>query len=47
VEFGCFTLSDNHYENHTRSSNQLIFDVTDQVRYADKIGMHSAWIGEQ
>jgi len=46
MDFGYFTLSDNHYENNTRSSNQFIADITDEALYADKIGMHSAWIGE-
>jgi len=46
MEFGYFTLSDNHYENNTRSSNQFVADITDQALYADKLGMHSAWIGE-
>jgi alkanesulfonate monooxygenase SsuD/methylene tetrahydromethanopterin reductase-like flavin-dependent oxidoreductase (luciferase family) len=39
-------LSDNHYENNSRTSNQFIADITDEALYADKIGMHSAWIGE-
>src|SRR5262249_53169578 len=42
MEFGYFTLS----ENNTRTSNQLVSDITDQALHADKIGMHSAWIGE-
>ena len=42
MAFGYFTLS----ENNTRTSNQLVSDITDQALYADKIGMHSAWIGE-
>jgi alkanesulfonate monooxygenase SsuD/methylene tetrahydromethanopterin reductase-like flavin-dependent oxidoreductase (luciferase family) len=46
MEFGYFTLSDNHYENNTRTSNQFIADITDEALYADEIGMHSAWIGE-
>ena len=46
MEFGYFTLSDNHYENNSRTSNQLIADISDEALYADKIGMHSAWIGE-
>jgi len=46
MEFGYFTLSDNHYENNSRTSNQFIADITDEALYADKIGMHSAWIGE-
>ena len=46
MEFGYFTLSDNHYENNKRTSNQLIADIADESLYADEIGMHSAWIGE-
>jgi len=46
MEFGYFTLSDNHYENNTRTPNELIADITDEALYADEIGMHSAWIGE-
>jgi hypothetical protein len=46
MEFGYFTLSDNHYENNARTSNQFIADITDEALYADKLGMHSAWIGE-
>jgi len=46
MEFGYFTLSDNHYKNNTRTSNQFIADITDEALYADVIGMHSAWIGE-
>jgi alkanesulfonate monooxygenase SsuD/methylene tetrahydromethanopterin reductase-like flavin-dependent oxidoreductase (luciferase family) len=46
VEFGYFTLSDNHYENNPRSANQLVADITDEALYAEELGMHSAWIGE-
>jgi alkanesulfonate monooxygenase SsuD/methylene tetrahydromethanopterin reductase-like flavin-dependent oxidoreductase (luciferase family) len=46
MEFGYFTLSDNHYENNPRSANQLVEDITAEALYADQIGMHSAWIGE-
>ena len=46
MEFGYFTLSDNHYENNTRSANQFVADITDEALYADGLGMHSAWIGE-
>jgi alkanesulfonate monooxygenase SsuD/methylene tetrahydromethanopterin reductase-like flavin-dependent oxidoreductase (luciferase family) len=46
VEFGYFTLSDNHYANNTRSANQFVADITDEALYADQLGMHSAWIGE-
>lgn len=46
MEFGYFTLSDNHYENNARSANQFVADITAEAIYADQIGMHSAWIGE-
>jgi alkanesulfonate monooxygenase SsuD/methylene tetrahydromethanopterin reductase-like flavin-dependent oxidoreductase (luciferase family) len=46
VEFGYFTLSDNHYQNNTRSANQFVADIADEALYADQLGMHSAWIGE-
>src|SRR5438552_9986733 len=46
MEFGYFTLSDNHYENNPRDANQFVADITDEAIYADTLGMHSAWIGE-
>ncbi len=46
MDFGYFTLSDNHYDNNSRSSNQFVADITAEALYADKLGMHSAWIGE-
>ena len=46
MRFGCFTLSDNHYANNTRSANQFVADITAEARYAETLGMHSAWIGE-
>jgi len=46
MKFGYFTLSDNHYENNTRSPNQFVADITEEALYADQLGMHSAWIGE-
>jgi len=46
MEFGYFTLSDNNYQNNERSSNQFVADITTEALYADKLGMHSAWIGE-
>ena len=46
MDFGYFTLSDNHYENNNRSSNQFVADITAEALLADKLGMHSAWIGE-
>jgi alkanesulfonate monooxygenase SsuD/methylene tetrahydromethanopterin reductase-like flavin-dependent oxidoreductase (luciferase family) len=46
MEFGYFTLSDNHYDNNPRDANQFVADITAEALYADRIGMHSAWIGE-
>jgi alkanesulfonate monooxygenase SsuD/methylene tetrahydromethanopterin reductase-like flavin-dependent oxidoreductase (luciferase family) len=46
MDFGYFTLSDNHYESNPRSANQFVADITAEALYADQIGMHSAWIGE-
>jgi len=46
MDFGYFTLSDNHYENNPRSANQFVADITAEALYADQIGMLSAWIGE-
>ena len=46
MQFGYFTLSDNHYVDNTRGANRLIADILDQAVYAEQVGMHSAWIGE-
>src|SRR6516165_9050570 len=46
MEFGYFTLSDNHYENNPRTANQFVAAITAEALYADELGMHSAWIGE-
>ena len=46
MDFGYFTLSDNHYENNTRAANQFISDIPAEALYAEQVGMHSAWIGE-
>jgi alkanesulfonate monooxygenase SsuD/methylene tetrahydromethanopterin reductase-like flavin-dependent oxidoreductase (luciferase family) len=46
MEFGYFTLSDNHYDNNTRGANEFVADITNEALYADQLGMHSAWIGE-
>src|SRR5437870_13556533 len=46
MEFGYFTLSDNHYENNPRDANQFVADITAEALYAEELGMHSAWIGE-
>src|SRR5260370_24540931 len=46
MDLGYSTLSDNHDENNSRSSNQFVADITAEALYAEKVGMHSAWIGE-
>jgi alkanesulfonate monooxygenase SsuD/methylene tetrahydromethanopterin reductase-like flavin-dependent oxidoreductase (luciferase family) len=46
MEFGYFTLSDNHYDTNTRTANQLVDEICDQALHAEELGMHSAWIGE-
>ncbi len=46
MDFGYFTLSDNHYLNNRRSANEFVQDILAEAVYADDLGMHSAWIGE-
>src|SRR5579884_3591777 len=46
MQFGYFTLSDNHYEQNARSANAFVADILDEAVYAEKVGLHSAWIGE-
>ena len=46
MDFGYFTLSDNHYQDNPRGANQFVSDITAEALYADELGMHSAWIGE-
>ncbi len=46
MDFGYFTLSDNHYENNPRGATQFVADILDEAVYADELGFHSAWIGE-
>jgi alkanesulfonate monooxygenase SsuD/methylene tetrahydromethanopterin reductase-like flavin-dependent oxidoreductase (luciferase family) len=46
MEFGYFTLSDNHYRDNRRGANQFVADILDETVYADALGYHSAWIGE-
>jgi len=46
MEFGYFTLSDNHYVDNKRAANQFIADILDETLHADSLGFHSAWIGE-
>src|SRR5436853_2854160 len=46
MEFGYFTLSDNHYDDNRREANQFVSDILDEAIYAEEVGLHSAWIGE-
>ena len=36
MEFGYFTLSDNHYDNNPRTANQLVADITEEALHADR-----------
>ena len=45
MDFGYFTLSDNHYDNNRRTPNAFVADITAEAIYADELHMHSAWIG--
>jgi alkanesulfonate monooxygenase SsuD/methylene tetrahydromethanopterin reductase-like flavin-dependent oxidoreductase (luciferase family) len=46
MEFGYFTLSDNHYANNTRSPNRCVLDIVDEAIHAEALGFRSVWIGE-
>ena len=46
MQFGYFTLSDNHYADNPRGANQFVADILDEAVYAEEVGLHSAWIGE-
>jgi len=46
MDFGYFTLSDNHYLSNTRTPNQFVADITAEALYAEELRMHSVWIGE-
>ena len=46
MQFGYFTLSDNHYDDNVRAPNAFIADIIDEAIYAEEVGLHSAWIGE-
>jgi len=46
MEFGYFTLSDNYYPDNPRSANDLVLEIREQAILADRLGFHSAWIGE-
>ncbi len=46
MQFGYFTLSDNHYADNRRGANEFVADILDEAVYAEAVGLHSAWIGE-
>ena len=46
MDFGYFTLSDNHYRDNRRGANEFVADILDEAVYAEEVGLHSAWIGE-
>jgi alkanesulfonate monooxygenase SsuD/methylene tetrahydromethanopterin reductase-like flavin-dependent oxidoreductase (luciferase family) len=46
MKFGYFTLSDNGYRDNSRTPNQFVADIIAEAIEADRLGMHSAWIGE-
>ena len=46
MQFGYFTLSDNHYADNPRSANRFVADILDEALYAEEVGLNSAWIGE-
>ena len=46
MKFGYFTLSDNRYPDNPRSAEQFLIEIRDQAVLAEKLGLHSAWIGE-
>ena len=35
LDFGYFTLSDNHYVNNPRSANQFVADIVDEALHAE------------
>ena len=46
MQFGYFTLSDNHYPDNPRTASQFVLEIREQAVLADRLGYHSAWIGE-
>ena len=46
MDFGYFTLSDNHYPGIERTPEEFIVQIREQAIVDDKLGYHSAWIGE-
>src|SRR5260370_6350293 len=46
MEFGYFTLSDNRYPNNPRAPEGFIKDIYAEALWAEKVGLHWAWIVE-
>lgn len=46
MEFGYFTLSDNAYPGSPRSAAAFVREIREQAVLAERLGYHSAWIGE-
>ena len=46
MEFGYFTLSDNRYPDNPRTPERFVEEIYEQALHAERVGMHSAWIGE-
>jgi alkanesulfonate monooxygenase SsuD/methylene tetrahydromethanopterin reductase-like flavin-dependent oxidoreductase (luciferase family) len=46
MKLGYFTLSDNNYPGNPRTAEQFLHDILVESVHADRIGMHSVWIGE-
>ena len=46
MKFGYFTLSDNNYVDNRRTPNEFVENIAEEAIYAEKVGFHSAWIGE-
>lgn len=46
MRFSYFTLSDNAYANNPRSSSAFVADIVDEAIWAERLGMHAAWVGE-
>lgn len=46
MKFSYFSNAYNTYNNNTRNTNVLILEIVDQAIFAEKIGMHSVWVGE-
>ena len=46
MKFGYFTLSDNAYADSARGPNRFVADIVAEAIAADRLGFHSAWLGE-